>query len=191
MLRFLPQKLVSTGHTCRRLFSTKHLFDKVMVANRGEISERVMNTCKRLGIKTVAIYSTADAKAPFVQVADEAICVGPPTDSYLNTDNVLKAMKDTGAQAVHPGYGFLSENAGFCNDVQAAGATFLGPPVSAIQQLGDKLESKRIAVDAQVSIIPGHDGEVESLEQALEICHTKVPYPVLLKVRSQKSFFYF
>lgn len=113
-------------------------FSKVLIANRGEISQRVASTCKELGIETVAIYSTADAKAPFVQAADEAICVGPAasSDSYLNVPNVLQAIRDTGAQAVHPGYGFLSENAEFCKSIEGEGVVWLGPPVSASKYEG-------------------------------------------------------
>jgi propionyl-CoA carboxylase alpha chain len=163
---------------------TQHLFDKVLIANRGEIAERVIRTCRALGILSVAVYSTADSAAPFVRAADEAICLGPPAaaDSYLNMDAVLNAIQVTGAQAVHPGYGFFSENARFCEAVQNMGAVFLGPPVHAIEKLGDKLESKKIAIAAGVDTIPGYDdGPVETLEHALHLCHNLIPYPVLLK----------
>jgi len=163
------------------------LFDKTLIANRGEISQRVSRTCRRLGVQTVAVYSTADgAAAPFCLAADEAVCVGPPpaTDSYMCTAAVLEAIRATGAQAVHPGYGFLSENAAFCRAVEEeAGAVFLGPSVRSIELLGDKLESKRLALQAGVSTIPGYDkGPVESVEQALQLCTDgTVPFPVLLK----------
>jgi propionyl-CoA carboxylase alpha chain len=137
-----------------------------------------------MGIPTVAIYSTADANAPFVQYADEAICIGGPnaSDSYLNIPAVLHAMESTQATAVHPGYGFLSENAHFARAVTEMGAVFLGPPVTAIEQLGDKLQSKKLAIQAQVDTIPGYDdGPVETVEQALQLCHEVIPYPVLLK----------
>jgi propionyl-CoA carboxylase alpha chain len=171
---------------CRasRFFSTQNVkpFDKVLIANRGEISQRVVKTCKELGIKTVAIYSTADAKAPFVQAADEAICIGPADSSasYLNVERVLQAIRDTGAQAVHPGYGFLSENADFCKSIQGEGVAWLGPPISAIHDMGDKIQSKVIAAAAGVSIIPGYDGTINSLEHAYEVAN-QVGYPVLVK----------
>lgn len=161
-----------------------HLFDKVLIANRGEIAIRVMRSCRALGIRTVAVYSTVDAGAPFVQYADEAVCLGPAnaSDSYLNVDAVLRAIQQTGANAVHPGYGFLSENAHFAQSVGDLGAVFLGPPVNAIQKLGDKLESKRLAIEAGVDTIPGYDdGPVETVEHALQLCNEVIPYPVLLK----------
>lgn len=161
-------------------------FDRVLIANRGEIALRVMKTCHALGIETVAIYSTADAQAPFVQAATHAVCVGPTaaSASYLNVEAVLDAVRETGAQAVHPGYGFLSENAKFATSVQEAGAVWLGPPPHAVWKLGDKLESKQIASDANVTIIPGYDSPVESMEQALDLCNNKIGYPVLLKAAS-------
>ena len=167
-----------------RFFSTENVkpFDKVLIANRGEISQRVVKTCKELGIKTVAIYSTADAKAPFVKAADEAICIGPADSSasYLNVERVLQAIRDTGAQAVHPGYGFLSENADFCESIQGEGVAWLGPPISAIHDMGDKIQSKVIAAAAGVSIIPGYDGTINSLEHAYEVAN-QIGYPVLVK----------
>lgn len=171
-------------HTDGSQEDVPHLFDKVLIANRGEIAERVIRTCRALGIRSVAVYSTADAAAPFVQAADEAVCLGPPTaaDSYLNMDAVLNAIQTTGAQAVHPGYGFFSENARFCEAVQKMGAVFLGPPVHAIEKLGDKLESKKLAIAAGVDTIPGYDdGPVETLDHALQLCNNVIPYPVLLK----------
>jgi propionyl-CoA carboxylase alpha chain len=153
-----------------------------LIANRGEISQRIVKTCQSLGIQTVAIYSTADAKAPFVKAADEAICVGPPasSESYLKVDRVLQAIRDTNAQAVHPGYGFLSENADFCRSIQAEGVAWLGPPVSAIHDMGDKIRSKKIAEAAGVNIIPGYDGTIDSIAQALEVSND-IGYPVLVK----------
>jgi len=157
----------------------------VLIANRGEIAERVMHTCRKLGIETVAIYSTADAQSRFVGMADQKVCVGPPaaSESYLNVDAVLKAIKDTGAQAVHPGYGFLSENAQFAESItQQAGAVWLGPPTYAVQQMGDKLMSKVVAREADVTTIPGLDDDfVHSVEHALQVCNEIVGYPVLLK----------
>jgi propionyl-CoA carboxylase alpha chain len=162
--------------------AAKKPFEKVLIANRGEISQRVARSCKELGIKTVAIYSTADAKAPFVKAADEAICVGPAASSasYLNVPRVLQAIRDTGADAVHPGYGFLSENSEFCHSIESEGVAFLGPPTSAIQDMGDKIRSKVIAEEAGVNIIPGYDGTIESLEHCLQVSND-VGYPVLVK----------
>jgi propionyl-CoA carboxylase alpha chain len=157
-------------------------FEKVLVANRGEIAERVFRTCQSLDIATVAVYSAYDANAPFVKAADEAICLGTSSTSYLDVPAVFDAVRQTGAQAVHPGYGFLSENANFAERLEKeTGAVFLGPPVNAIHSLGDKLESKEIAVKGGVTVIPGYEGAVESLEQALQLCNESVPYPVLLK----------
>eukprot|EP00980_Cylindrotheca_fusiformis_P016457 scaffold4903_cov125-Cylindrotheca_fusiformis.AAC.4 len=168
--------------TARRFFSSEPPFSKVLVSNRGEISQRVFRTCKELGVKTVAIYSTADAKAPFVQAADEAVCIGPPpaNQSYLNVEKVLQVIRETGTQAVHPGYGFLSENADFCESIGQEGVAWIGPPVSAIQDMGDKIRSKEIAEAAGVNIIPGYDGIIESLDHCLQVSND-IGYPVLVK----------
>ena len=178
--------LIPQRRTLARCLSTKAKpFEKVMVANRGEIVQRVMRTCNALDIDTVAVYSSADARAPFVAEADEKVCLGPAAanESYLNVEKVLEAIRTTGAQAVHPGYGFLSENANFARAIQEqTDAVWLGPSPSAIMQLGDKLASKDIAIEAGVNIVPGHDKPLESLEQALKIVHeTDLTYPVLLK----------
>lgn len=178
-------RTIARNDLYRKLLSTlaaEPPFSKVLIANRGEISQRVVRTCKELGIKTVAIYSTADAKAPFVQAADEAICVGPADSSlsYLNVPKVLEVIRKTGAQAVHPGYGFLSENAEFCRSIEGEGVAWLGPGISAIQDMGDKIRSKEIAEQAGVSIIPGYDGVIESLEHALQVSND-IGYPVLVK----------
>ena len=126
---------------------SKPLFSKLLIANRGEIACRVMRTAQAMGMATVAVYSDADAAAPHVLMADEAVHIGPPPsrDSYLQVDRVIQAAKDTGAQAIHPGYGFLSENAGFVEAVKAAGLTFVGPDVHAIKVMGDKIASKALA----------------------------------------------
>ena len=183
------QRLLSTPSNRRvltRFISGRSKpFEKVLVANRGEIVQRVMRTCNALDIDTVAVYSTADARAPFVQEADEKVCLGPPaaSESYLNVEKVLQAIRHTGAQAVHPGYGFLSENANFARAIQEeTDAVWLGPSPNAIRQLGDKLASKDVAIEAGVNIVPGHDKPIESLEQALHLVHeTDLTYPVLLK----------
>ena len=158
-------------------------FSKVLIANRGEIAQRVMQTCCRLDIPTVAVYSTADAMAPFVDAADEAICIGTNPTCYLEIDTILDAIAQTQATAVHPGYGFLSEQAAFPAAIAATDhCTFLGPSAHAMEKLGDKLESKALAEAAGVSVIPGHGEPLESIEQALDLCASMtVPYPVLLK----------
>jgi len=132
-------------------------FTKILVANRGEIACRVFRTAKRLGIKTVAVYSDADANAQHVKLADEAVHIGasPAAESYLRQDKILAAAAQTGAQAIHPGYGFLSENAEFSEACAAAGVKFIGPPASAIKDMGSKSASKRIMIDAGVPVTPG------------------------------------
>jgi propionyl-CoA carboxylase alpha chain len=161
-------------------------FEKILIANRGEIASRILRTCRALGIQTVAVYSDADASAPFVYAADEAVCVGPAAAdlSYLNVPAVLKAVRETGAQAVHPGYGFLSENESFARAITDQGAVFLGPPVSAVRDMGDKLTSKKLAAESGVNIVPGFDEPVQSVEQALQVCNDLIGYPVLLKACS-------
>ncbi|KAJ2547704.1 hypothetical protein IWW35_004503 [Coemansia sp. RSA 1878] len=162
--------------------TTEKTFDKILIANRGEIACRVIRTAKRMGIKTVAIYSDADANSLFVQQADEAYRVGPaPTSqSYLNMDAILDAIKASGAQAVHPGYGFLSENSGFVKRLDEAGVAFIGPKEYAMAAMGDKIQSKIIAKKAGVNTIPGYDGVVRDAEHAVEIA-TDIGYPVMLK----------
>ncbi|XP_013394907.1 propionyl-CoA carboxylase alpha chain, mitochondrial-like isoform X2 [Lingula anatina] len=157
-------------------------FDKILIANRGEIAVRVINTCRRLGIKTVAVHSDVDSYNNFVLMADEAICIGPaPTSkSYLNMDAILDAVKQTGAQAVHPGYGFLSENTNFAAKLHENGVTFIGPNSEAIHAMGDKIESKRIATKAKVNMIPGHDGVVESVDECVKLAN-EIGYPVMIK----------
>ncbi|KAJ2068982.1 hypothetical protein GGH13_004700 [Coemansia sp. S155-1] len=157
-------------------------FDKILVANRGEIACRVMRTARRMGIRTVAVYSDADAEAVFVREADEAVRVGaaPSTQSYLNMDAILDAVRASGAQAVHPGYGFLSENAAFVKQLAAAGVAFIGPGEYALAAMGDKIQSKIIAREAGVSTIPGFDGVVRDAAHAVEIAD-EIGYPVMLK----------
>ena len=161
---------------------TKPLFSKLLIANRGEIACRVMRTAKALNIATVAVYSDADAAAPHVLIADEAVHIGPSPsrDSYLLADRIIQAAKDTGAEAIHPGYGFLSENARFVEAVKAAGLTFVGPDVHAIKVMGDKIGSKALAKSAGVSCVPGTDGAVSDIDEAMAEAE-KIGYPVMVK----------
>jgi acetyl-CoA carboxylase, biotin carboxylase subunit len=154
---------------------------KVLVANRGEIALRIVRACRELGLATVAVYSTADESALHVRRADEAVCIGPPraTDSYLNADAILQAARATGADAVHPGYGFLAESAAFAAACRDAGLVFVGPSPAAIEALGDKAAARRLAQGAGVPTIPGSDGRA-TVEEALEAA-SEVGYPVLLK----------
>ena len=158
------------------------MFDKILIANRGEIACRVIKTARKMGIKTVAIYSDADKKALHVEMADEAVHIGPPpaNQSYIVIDKVMAAIKETGAQAVHPGYGFLSENAKFAEALEAADVAFIGPPKGAIEAMGDKITSKKIAQDADVSTVPGYMGLIEDAEEAVKISN-QIGYPVMIK----------
>jgi propionyl-CoA carboxylase alpha chain len=157
-------------------------FGKILIANRGEIACRVIRTCKRLGIKTVAVYSEADADALHVRLADEAVLIGPPpsAQSYLQIDKIVAACKKTGAQAVHPGYGFLSEKQEFQKALAKAGIVFIGPDAHAIHAMGDKIESKKLALKAGVSTVPGYLHALKDAEEAVKIAH-KVGYPVMIK----------
>ncbi|KAF4025799.1 hypothetical protein G4228_017733, partial [Cervus hanglu yarkandensis] len=157
-------------------------FDKILIANRGEIACRVIKTCKKMGIKTVAIHSDVDASSVHVKMADEAVCVGPaPTGkSYLNMDAIMDAVRNSGAQAVHPGYGFLSENKEFAKRLAAEDVIFIGPDTHAIQAMGDKIESKLLAKKAKVNTIPGFDGVVKDADEAVRIAR-EIGYPVMIK----------
>ena len=157
-------------------------FEKILIANRGEIACRVIRTARRMGIATVAVYSDADRGALHVEQADEAVCIGgaAPAESYLRIDAIVDACRASGAEAVHPGYGFLSENRAFREALDAAGVVFIGPPAGAIESMGDKITSKRIARAAGVSTIPGHDGVVRDADDAVRIAR-EVGYPVMLK----------
>ncbi|WP_276716666.1 acetyl-CoA carboxylase biotin carboxylase subunit [Pseudooceanicola nitratireducens] len=158
------------------------MFDKILIANRGEIACRVIKTARKMGIQTVAIYSDADRNALHVSMADEAIHIGPPpaNQSYIVIDKVMAAIKESGAQAVHPGYGFLSENAKFAEALDAAGVAFIGPPVKAIEAMGDKITSKKIAQEAGVSTVPGYMGLIEDADEAVKISND-IGYPVMIK----------
>jgi len=158
------------------------LFSKILIANRGEIACRVIKTARRMGIQTVAVYSDADARAPFVKMADEAVHIGPPpaAESYLIADKIIEACKQTGAEAVHPGYGFLSERASFVEALAAENIAFIGPPANAIAAMGDKIESKKLAKEAGVNVVPGFVGEIRDTEHAVEISND-IGYPVMMK----------
>ena len=158
------------------------MFKKILIANRGEIALRIIRTAKKMGIKTVAIYSEADTNSLHVSHADEAVYVGPsPADqSYLVIENVLDAIRQTGAEAVHPGYGFLSENAEFARALQKEGVVFIGPDPEAIEHMGDKIEAKKRAEKAKVNIVPGYQGQVSNTKDAIKIA-SKIGYPVMIK----------
>jgi propionyl-CoA carboxylase alpha chain len=158
------------------------VFKKILIANRGEIACRVIKTARRMGIATVAVYSDADARAPFVQMADESVHIGPSAaaESYLIADKIIAACKQTGADAVHPGYGFLSERTSFAEALAKEGIEFIGPPVNAIAAMGDKIESKKLAKAAGVNVVPGFVGEIEDTEHAVRISD-EIGYPVMMK----------
>jgi propionyl-CoA carboxylase alpha chain len=158
------------------------MFKKILIANRGEIACRVIKTARKMGIKTVAIYSDADRHALHVKMADEAVHIGPApaNQSYIVIDKVMSAIKATGAEAVHPGYGFLSENAKFAEALEAAGVAFIGPPKRAIEAMGDKITSKKLAQEANVSTVPGYMGLIADADEAVKISN-EVGYPVMIK----------
>jgi propionyl-CoA carboxylase alpha chain len=161
---------------------SKPLFEKVLVANRGEIALRIMRTLHKMGIKSVAVYSEADTNSKHVQYADEAYYIGnsPATQSYLSIKNIVAAVKASGATAVHPGYGFLAENANFANILKREGITLIGPSAKVIKSMGDKIEAKKIAIDSGVSTVPGYMGVINNLEQALEIAEG-IGFPIIIK----------
>ena len=158
------------------------MFEKILIANRGEIACRVIKSARKMGIATVAVYSDADRDALHVIMADEAVHIGPSAsaESYLAIDKILAACKQTGAQAVHPGYGFLSENADFADALDAAGITFIGPAKHAITSMGDKITSKILAKEAGVSTVPGYTDIIEGPDHAVKIARD-IGYPVMLK----------
>ncbi|HMC91490.1 MAG TPA: acetyl/propionyl/methylcrotonyl-CoA carboxylase subunit alpha [Allosphingosinicella sp.] len=158
------------------------MFKKILIANRGEIACRVIGTAKKMGIKTVAVYSDADARAPHVRMADESVRLGPPpaSESYLNAELIITACKETGAEAVHPGYGFLSERESFARALAEAGIAFIGPPPNAIAAMGDKIESKKLAKAAGVNVVPGFLGDIATTDDAVRIA-AEIGYPVMMK----------
>jgi propionyl-CoA carboxylase alpha chain len=158
------------------------MFKKILIANRGEIACRVIRTAKRMGIKTVAVYSDADARAPHVRMADEVVRLGPPpaSESYLKAELIIDACKATGAEAVHPGYGFLSERTTFAKALEKADIAFIGPPPKAIAAMGDKIESKKLAQKAGVNVVPGYLGDIATTDEAVKIAKD-IGYPVMMK----------
>ncbi|MFM7654865.1 MAG: acetyl-CoA carboxylase biotin carboxylase subunit [Paracoccaceae bacterium] len=158
------------------------MFDKILIANRGEIALRVIRACREMGIKSVAVHSTADADAMHVRMADESVCIGPAPSSasYLSKAAIISACEITGAQAVHPGYGFLSENAAFAQALEDHGLTFIGPSAEHIRIMGDKITAKETAKTLGIPVVPGSDGGVPDFETALEVA-AKIKYPVIIK----------
>jgi acetyl-CoA carboxylase, biotin carboxylase subunit len=158
------------------------MFKKILIANRGEIALRIQRACRELGIATVAVHSTADTDAMHVRLADESVCIGPPLarDSYLNMPAILTAALITGAEAIHPGYGFLSENAAFAEMVEAHNLVFIGPTAAHIRMMGDKITAKTTMMELGVPLVPGSPGEIETLDEARAIAE-KIKYPVLIK----------
>ena len=171
------QQRIGRVQTC-----SMSMFEKILIANRGEIAVRVMRTARRLGIRTVAVYSEADAGAMHVELADEAVCIGPApaAESYLRGEVILDVARRTGAQAIHPGYGFLSENAKFAKDCAEAGVVFIGPPIEAIRVMGSKADSKRVMSTAGVPLVPGYHGTAQDFE-TLRSEAERIGYPVLVK----------
>ncbi len=158
------------------------MFNKILIANRGEIAIRIIRACRELGVKTVAVYSTADKTALHAQIADESVCIGPAPskDSYLNSKALLAACEITGAQAIHPGFGFLSENSHFVRLCDKCGIKFIGPGADAMDAMGDKANAKKTMIENDVPVVPGSDGVVETLEEAQEIA-AKIGYPIMVK----------
>jgi acetyl-CoA carboxylase, biotin carboxylase subunit len=158
------------------------MIKKILIANRGEIAVRIIRSCKDMGIETVAVYSTADADALHVQLADEAVCIGAPSakDSYLNTNNVLSAALLTGSDAIHPGFGFLSENAAFARLVEDCGLIFIGPNSDVIELMGNKINARRKMIEAGVPVIPGSVGAIESVDEGITIAKN-IGYPLMIK----------
>jgi acetyl-CoA carboxylase biotin carboxylase subunit len=161
------------------------MIEKILIANRGEIALRVIRACREMGIRSVAVHSTADETAMHVRLADESVCIGPPsaTDSYLNIPAIVSACEITGADAVHPGYGFLSENARFADILDAHGLTFIGPKANHIRLMGDKIAAKAKAIELGIPVVPGSDGEVKNVDAALKLGR-EMGFPVLVKAAS-------
>ena len=155
---------------------------KILIANRGEIALRIMRSCKEMGISTVAVFSEADRNAPFVRYADEAVCIGPPasTQSYLNGKRIIDVCKQLKVDAIHPGYGFLSENAHFAREVEKNGIIFIGPPAEVMEMMGDKLSAKATAKKYNVPMVPGTEGAINDIKEAKKVAK-EIGFPVLIK----------
>jgi acetyl-CoA carboxylase biotin carboxylase subunit len=158
------------------------MLSRILVANRGEIALRIIRACRELGVETVAVYSEADRNAPYVRFADEAVCIGPPdcNQSYLNIPRIISAAEITNVDAIHPGYGFLAENANFAEICRDCNITFVGPPVEAMRMLGDKVEARKLAQRAKVPVVPGSEGTIQDDKEALALAN-KIGYPVIIK----------
>ncbi len=158
------------------------MFSKVLIANRGEIALRIIRACHELGIEAVAVYSEADRDAPYLKLADETVCIGPasPAESYLNIPRIISAAEITDVDAIHPGYGFLAENINFAKICEDCGIDFIGPPVDAMRKLGDKVEARKIALEADVPVSPGSEGAIGSEEEAIKLAE-EIGYPVMIK----------
>ena len=158
------------------------MFSKILIANRGEIALRIIRACHELGVQAVVVYSEADRDSAYVKMADEAICIGPaaPAQSYLNISRIISAAEIADVEAIHPGYGFLAENAHFARSVQECGITFIGPPPEAMEQLGDKVAARKLAIAAKVPVVPGSDGPIENEADAIKLAN-KIGYPVIIK----------
>ena len=161
------------------------MIKKILIANRGEIALRIIRACREMGIGSVAVHSTADSSSMAVRLADESVCIGPPQskDSYLNIPSILTAAEVTGADAIHPGYGFLSENANFARMIEEHGLTFIGPKPEHIDKMGDKVTAKKTVMELGLPVVPGSPGAVETVEEGLEICED-AGYPVIIKAAS-------
>ena len=158
------------------------MFSKILIANRGEIALRIIRASHELGVKTVVVYSEADRDSAYVKMADEAICIGPasPAQSYLNISRIISAAEITDVEAIHPGYGFFAENAHFARVCQECGITFIGPSPEAMDQLGDKIAARKLAMAAKVPVVPGSDGPIENEADAIKLAN-KIGYPIIIK----------
>jgi acetyl-CoA carboxylase biotin carboxylase subunit len=158
------------------------MFSRILIANRGEIALRIIRACHELGVEAVAVYSEADKDAPYLRLADEAVCIGPPdcAESYLNIPRIISAAEITDVEAIHPGYGFLAENAEFAQICRDCGITFIGPPVEAMQLLGDKVQARKLARQAKVPVVDGSEGTIENESEALKLAN-QIGYPVIIK----------
>jgi len=158
------------------------MFSRILIANRGEIALRIIRACHELGVEAVAVYSEADKDAPYLRLADEAVCIGPPdcAESYLNIPRIISAAEITDVEAIHPGYGFLAENAEFAQICRDCGITFIGPPVEAMQLLGDKVQARKLARQVKVPVVDGSEGTIEDESEALKLAN-KIGYPVIIK----------